>query len=232
MPDDVFNWLDNKQRLPQPRPMSPYDVGVDMANNEFTVDMQPYLDNVAQLGYDPTKTKLMAPGLNIKGQYIPPRWTEEQLDYYNQRFNNFSAYDEPFKPDYTYVSPDVIGDGGYYAHEYRHRGYDRIKGYLNTLSEKDKDTLAKEIKTRGMEEYSAKDLRSAIDKISNKSRKLEEMWVRYMDVKGRIVKNSDDEKYIDDVYVTQKLIEPVVASHIARMLSEKEIEEGLKAGKK
>ncbi|MHA2063486.1 MAG: hypothetical protein ACXABY_03800 [Candidatus Thorarchaeota archaeon] len=83
-----------------------------------------------------------------------------------------------------------------------------------------------------MEEYSAKDLRSAIDKISNKSRKLEEMWVRYMDVKGRIVKNSDDEKYIDDVYVTQKLIEPVVASHIARMLSEKEIEEGLKAGKK
>ena len=102
-----------------------------------------------------------------------------------------------------------------------------IENHIKTLSSDERDTLAKTIKSRGIRRYSEKSIRKAIDTISTDNKNaIGESWVSYMDTKGKskelidtLLKNSP-EKYKQS-YKDRTLIEPIVASHIAKILYEK-----------
>ena len=227
MAEDIFSWINSKNQLPKPRPMSPYDVGVGMANNEFDVDMEPYLDWVARYGYDPDVAKVAYRNNEAAGFYIPMRSKDIEGDMeYFQKIYGGVIKEKSVVPGNVYVADHRIGDGSVYSHEYRHRGLEMIGNHIDTLSSDGKNTLAKTIKNRGIRRYSEKSIRKAIDTISNDNRKsVGESWVSYMDTKGKAKELSD--KQLKDnpgrykqSYKNRTLIEPIVASHIAQILDD------------
>ena len=228
MAEDIFDWVDSKNQLPRPRPMSPYDVGVGMGNDEFSVYMEPYLDNVARHGYDPDVAKIMYRNDGVVGFYAPMRAKnmEGGMEYLQKTYGEIIK-EESVVSGNVYVAEHRTDDASVYSHEYRHRGLEMVGNHINTLSSDEKNTLAKTIKDRGIWRYSKKDIRKAIDTISTKPKSaLRESWISYMDTKGKAKELTDfslkesPENYSQS-YKDRTLIEPVVASHIAQILYDK-----------
>ena len=246
MAEDIFNWIDSKNQLPRPRPMSPYDVGVEMANDEFTVDMQP-MDNVTSLGYDPNKVHLMKGGYNIAGLYYPEKGQAGTPAMTDSSFDALKVENKPFMRGKAYVAADAISEGSIYAHEFRHRGYDFIRQYLSKMKDEEIDELTNTVSDKlpgmfGIKRYSNKQIKQSIKNIRDKTGSEyspEEAWVVYMDSKGLALEHSqypDMEDVSESIrslvmkveahkktseYKNRTVIEPVVASHIAQMISDK-----------
>lgn len=247
MTKDFFDWVGSKNQLPKPRPMSPYDVGVEMANDEFTEDMQPYLDNVARLGYDPNRARLMKGGYNISGLYYPENGEPGTQALSDPSMDVLKSENKPFMRGNVYVANDSINDGSIYAHEFRHRGYDFVRQHISKMEDEEIDKLTNTISDKfpgmfGIKRYSKKQIKDAIKNIRDmrgSEYKPSEAWTAYMDLKGKALEMAqypdmeDVPKAIQDLvkkveahkktpeYENRTVIEPVVASHIAKMLYEK-----------
>ncbi len=234
MVENVFKWLDNKNQLPKPRPMSPYDVGVEMANDEFTEDMQPYLDKVAELGYDPNKAKLMHGGYNLAGLYWPEIGQAGTPAVSGPSMNVLQVGNRPFIRGEASVAADSIGDGSTYAHEFRHRGYDFIRQHISKMKDEEMDELTNTISDKipgmfGIKRYSKKQIKQAIKDIRDQrgtEYNPDEAWTAYMDVKGQALEMAQDTGKANahkktPEYKNRTVIEPIVASHIAKILLDK-----------
>ena len=121
-----------QQQIKKPSTMQP-DMSLGIA--DFDSDMAEYLDPLAQLGYDQSRTRAFGTDANARGAFFPkqdadviakdsgiaaqlfrmasqnlPQFAEGDLVYKNTAIN-----DTPSKQKTTY------------AHEYRHRGLDQLR---------------------------------------------------------------------------------------------------------
>ena len=121
-----------REQNKKPSTMQP-DMSIGIA--DFDADMAPYLDPIAQLGYDQSRTKAFGTNVNARGVFFPkqdadkiakatgigakllrmagegaPEFAEGDLVY-----KNTAVDDTPSKQKTTY------------AHEYRHRGFDQLR---------------------------------------------------------------------------------------------------------
>tara|TARA_Y100001970_G_scaffold520_1_gene609 strand:+ start:584 stop:1252 length:669 start_codon:yes stop_codon:yes gene_type:complete len=133
----------------KPSTMQP-DMSIGTA--DFDADIAPYLDPLAQLGYDQSRTKAFGTNVNARGVFFPkqdadviakskglgaqlfrmaaegrPEFAEGDLVY-----KNTAVDDTPSKQKTTY------------AHEYRHRGFDQLRQSKNPDAMKVSNMMTRE----------------------------------------------------------------------------------------
>jgi len=216
--------------LPRPKPgQNISQKNIELAI-EFEAELAPFLDAVAWLGFDIEKSSLLkGEGFNLMGLYVPPDVSDVELEESNVRYKNVTK-GEALKRDRVYVLSDTA-EPSIYAHEFRHRGYQLIKAYLNNFKDPDLEKLAKIIKDRGLSSfrYSTSGVLRSLKSLQAGVR-FEEELVDYMDRHGSKADTVDREDQdvpghlapagTPNVTRRTKLI-PLVASHLAQIMQGK-----------
>jgi len=175
--------------LPRPRPgKSVPQKFISLAATEFDLEIIPFLDKVAELGYDQTKAKVVAgEGFDTTGFFVPPDFTDRDLAAGQADINELTK-GEIIERDKVYVTADGISDASVYAHEFRHRGYSMLKAYLKNRNDTELEALTKIIKSKFNRFVSptSNQILDALKALQNLSggTKRGELLVAYMDRHG------------------------------------------------
>ncbi len=232
--------------LPRPKPGKPIPQKAMALAVEFEAEMDPFLDNVARLGFDAEKAHVV-PGesFNVRAFGISRHFDDDDLKAARKRYKPLTG-DMIIERDNIYVSASDLYPS-VYAHEFRHRGYAILQEYLQTIGEASYGEFAKIIESKGIRRWGKKDIKDAIKAIAKGVPLRQETMVRYMDRHGSKVRadvalaapegvDYFESTYLQDltVYVAghlapegtkgadaRTLLIPVVASHLAQIMQGK-----------
>ncbi|MDG1415963.1 MAG: hypothetical protein P8R39_11465 [Alphaproteobacteria bacterium] len=121
-----------QQQIKKPSTMQP-DMSLGIA--DFDSDMSPYLDPLAQLGYDQSRTRAFGTNINAKGKFFPKQDADvvanskgiagQLLRMAGENLPQFAEGDLVYKN--TAINDTPMKQKATYAHEYRHRGLDQLR---------------------------------------------------------------------------------------------------------
>jgi hypothetical protein len=120
----------------KPSTMRP-DMSIGIA--DFDADMAPYLDPLAQLGYDQSRTRAFGTNVAAKGVFFPKQDADRiaKATGIGAQLLRMAAEGRPdlAEGDLVYQNTAVddtpSGQKATYAHEYRHRGLDQLRQSQN-----------------------------------------------------------------------------------------------------
>ncbi len=213
--------------LPRPKPgKSIPQKNMDLAV-EFEAEIEPFLDNVARLGFDIEKSSMLTgEGKDVKGFYIPAEISPAGMMSEEIHYKPLTK-GQLIERDNIYIAADGASDASVYAHEFRHRGYTLIRHWLQAMASGGEDeaftTIAKLIKQRGLNRATVRDIKKVLVKLKSRLTNSETV-VAYMDRHGSFAQKFKDKGpgHLAPAGTSgaqfRTMLIPVVASHLAQIM--------------